>query len=195
MTHWLHFGAAQNQLPAPWQNLNAEHDIRKRLRFEDESVSRIVAEHVIEHVSWNQGFVFLGECKRVLEPGGVLRVAFPDLSRLLAENSYDGITWNGRMLRYAGALRELPGGEPVRQVTTDVERCRAAALLLQAGWLHQCAWTWESVAGALLTHGFVDVRRAEYGRSTYGLGECDGHHKAVGREVAELETTVVEALK
>jgi hypothetical protein len=201
MDHYLHFGAGPNQLPEPWQNLNAEHDIRKRLKFDEGSAVAILAEHVIEHVSWNAGFMFLAECFRVLKPGGVLRVGFPDLSRFLTEGgggtavAGERVMWNQLMRRYAEALHKLPGGEPVRQVQSDEERCRAAALLLQAGWLHQCAWTWHTLAGALLTHGFKQVKRFEYGKGGGIFPVPDGHHKQVGQEVAELETSVIEAIK
>ena len=79
MNHHLHFGAGQNQLPEPWQNLDASHDIRKPLRFDNDTAAAVMAEHVIEHVSYFYALLFLGEAFRVLKPGGVLRVGFPDV--------------------------------------------------------------------------------------------------------------------
>ena len=79
---FLNFGAGPNQLPEPWQNLDPTHDIRKRLRFENGSVAAILAEHVIEHAPFLQVLGFFQECLRVLEPAGMLRIAFPDIGRL-----------------------------------------------------------------------------------------------------------------
>ena len=86
---FLNFGAGPNQLPEPWQNLDPTHDIRKRLRFENGSVAAILAEHVIEHVPFLQVLGFFQECLRVLEPGGMLRIAFPDIGRFLTSRSHD----------------------------------------------------------------------------------------------------------
>ena len=85
----LNFGAGPNQLPQPWRNLGPEHDIRKRLKFEDNSANAILAEHVIEHVPFLQSLGFFREALRVLKPGGVLRVAFPDIGRFLTTRSLE----------------------------------------------------------------------------------------------------------
>lgn len=180
---FLNFGAGQNQLPEPWQNLNAAHDIRKRLKFEDGSASAILAEHVIEHAPFLQGFGFLGECLRVLEPGGVLRLAFPDVGRLLTPSCYDELrsfSYEGNA--YARALFGAPGALGA-----------AAAQLLLTGWQHQAAWTRDSACGALLAVGFSEVRERMYEEGE--LPNVDGHHKAVGDEIARIETTIVEAKK
>jgi len=201
VTRYLNFGAGPNQLPAPWQNLNAEHDIRKRLKFEDASVRGILAEHVIEHVPFLQGYNFVGECLRVLEPGGVLRLAFPDIGRFVASSATDLQSgaclkdFNGLSGKYAEALAQRPDGALLGKVRR-YERIRGAMTLLLAGWHHQCAWTEASAAGVLLTAGFHTVTRVAYGRSAHADFEgVDGHHRDVGLELAELETTVMEAIK
>ncbi|MDT5017987.1 MAG: hypothetical protein QOD39_4147 [Mycobacterium sp.] len=50
--------------------------------FPDASFTRVHSEHMIEHVSLEEGRSMLAECARVLVPGGRLRVATPDLARL-----------------------------------------------------------------------------------------------------------------
>lgn len=203
---FLNFGAGLNQLPEPWQNLNAEHDIRKRLKFQEGSAAFILAEHVIEHVPFLQGFGFLQECRRVLEPGGVLRLAFPDVGRFLASvegprratqwSGDERIEFNDRALRYARALELRDGGSIIRNVSTDAEKIRAGQLLLLAGWHHEAAWTERTAAGALLTVGFLPVVRSRFRLSEHPeLAGADGHHKDVGEDLAEMETTVLEATK
>lgn len=195
---FLHFGAGPNQLPPPWQNLTAEHDIRRPLRFELDSASAILAEHVIEHVSFVQGFAFLDECRRVLEPGGVLRLGFPDVGRFLLgpierpELTRSTFELGARAFQYAEEL-ERRGVVSYPHEADRAARARAGLRLLLKGFHHQCAWTEATAAGVLLALGFRDVRRCDYGAGE--LGHCDGHHKDAGRELATLETTIFEAHK
>lgn len=60
-------------------------DVRQGLPFADDSVHGIYSEHFIEHLGQAEAVGFLRECRRVLVPGGVLRVATPDLDRVVEE--------------------------------------------------------------------------------------------------------------
>lgn len=189
MDLYLHFGAGLNQLPEPWLNLGPSHDIRKHLKFESDSAVAIMAEHVIEHVPFLQALGFFKECLRVLRPGGVLRVAFPDVSRFLVEDS-SGIGFNGASLSYSDFL----AGRPCIQLPSEPRaRVRGAVKELLSGWGHQTAWTVETAAAALLVAGFSRVVRRQYGRGE--LAGIDGHHLDVGRDLALLESTILEAVK
>lgn len=193
--HYLNFGASQNELAPPWQNLNAGHDIRKPLRFADDSTEAILAEHVIEHVPFLAGYGFIQECHRILRPGGVLRVCFPDPSLFVARlrggdiGAGQGSEWGlkYRAHQYAQAMA-TPDGKPLPP-ERELER-------LLIGWAHQCAWTQASMAAVLLAVGFKTVQSCTYGTTPGGgLVGVDGHHIAVGREAAELETGILEAFK
>lgn len=194
--HWLHFGPGENLLPEPWQNLDASHDIRKRLRFDDNSARAILAEHVIEHVPFLQGLRFLGECLRVLEPGGWLRLAFPDIGRFVYDiTGFGTLALNERAAAYGKGLAERPHmsalGTHIVPGISGLER--AALYQLLTGWGHQMAWTCPSAAGALLVVGFSRVQRREYNAGE--LAGVDGHHRDVGIELAEMESTILEATK
>ena len=54
-------------LPRAWANL-----------FEEGSIDRLLAEHVLEHLSEAECRIALAECHRYLKPGGLLRIAVPD---------------------------------------------------------------------------------------------------------------------
>lgn len=200
---FLNFGAGPNSLPPPWQNLNAEHDIRKALRFEAGAVAFILAEHVIEHAQFLQGYGFLSECHRVLRAGGVLRLAFPDVSRFVTQSVDLDLSFNYRAHRYADALAAIDAGAGVRGAARDAKSgsedlyaIRAATVCVLAGFNHQAMWTREGAAAALLSVGFASVREGVYGRSIVReLDQVDGHAKDVGDEVARLETTILEAVK
>jgi SAM-dependent methyltransferase len=65
------------------------HDLRKRLPFLDSSFACIYASHLIEHLYQVEGERLLGECHRVLKPGGVLRIVVPDLFALVNDYLHD----------------------------------------------------------------------------------------------------------
>lgn len=184
----LNFGAGPNKLPKPWQNLGPTDDIRKPLKFQNDSVAAILAEHVIEHVPFLQAFGFFQECRRVLKPRGVLRIAFPDVGRFLSRSA--GLfSFKPSAFRYADDLRIRPG---VKLPGKSLERTRGALRQMLTGWGHQTAWTEHSAAGALLVVGFSKVRLREYGQGE--LKGVDGHHREVG-EIALLESTILESRK
>lgn len=190
---YLHFGCGNNLLPEPWQNLDASHDIRKRLRFDSGSVKAILAEHVVEHVPMPAALDFFGECFRVLEQGGTVRVAFPDVGRFghwLVRDGCVRFELNDSAHRYAVKLRERPGLEAIRDAADPT---RAALRQMLTGWGHQMAWTEHSAAAALYVAGF---RLVKYCLPNQGqISGVDGHHAQVGRELAEIETTILEATK
>jgi predicted SAM-dependent methyltransferase len=54
-------------------------DISERLPFDDSSASLVYATHLLEHFPHSRSVDILKEWRRVLEPGGQLLVAVPDL--------------------------------------------------------------------------------------------------------------------
>jgi predicted SAM-dependent methyltransferase len=57
------------------------HDfVHKKLPYKDNSVSEVVLSHVIEHISRRFHKGFLREVHRVLKPGGVFFVAYPEFT-------------------------------------------------------------------------------------------------------------------
>jgi predicted SAM-dependent methyltransferase len=58
------------------------HDLRTRLPFDDASFAVVYHSHVLEHLARREALPFLRECHRVLAPGGILRVAVPDLETI-----------------------------------------------------------------------------------------------------------------
>lgn len=56
-------------------------DLAKPLPFESSSAEAIFHEHVLEHLTLAQGFAFMKECRRVIQPGGIVRVGVPDAER------------------------------------------------------------------------------------------------------------------
>ena len=57
-------------------------DITKPLPLPDGSCSFIYHEHLLEHLTVPQAVAFLSDCRRLLTPRGVMRVAMPSLEAL-----------------------------------------------------------------------------------------------------------------
>jgi len=69
----------------PWSAEVVFHDVRRPLPFEDDSMEAVYASHLLEHVYLEEAKKLLGECFRVLKPGGVLRIMVPDLRGIVSQ--------------------------------------------------------------------------------------------------------------
>jgi predicted SAM-dependent methyltransferase len=88
----------------------AQLDISDPLPFAAASVDWVYAEHLIEHVPLPVAVGWLTEVRRVLAPGGVLRVTTPDLRRYVEGYLGDGRFFAGhrRRLHAAGVGPPMP---------------------------------------------------------------------------------------
>jgi predicted SAM-dependent methyltransferase len=57
------------------------HDVTQPLPTEDAAFAWAYSEHLIEHISQAQAMTWLKDVRRILEPGGLLRLTTPDLER------------------------------------------------------------------------------------------------------------------
>ncbi|MDI9244971.1 methyltransferase domain-containing protein [Marinobacter sp. CHS3-4] len=110
----LHIGCGKKYLPGfkHLDVINFDHvdyvcDTRKLTMIEDETVSEIYASHILEHVVRSEVVTVLLEWKRVLKPGGLLRVAVPDFEAVVAEylagrelGSFQGLLYGGQTYDY-----------------------------------------------------------------------------------------------
>lgn len=103
----IQMGCGANILPG-WINLDLpQYDITRPLPWEDECVDAYFLEHVIEHVLPAEAYGFFMEAWRTLKPGGVLRLAFPDLLRIAKQSTPEYISF---LQKKSGetAPREVP---------------------------------------------------------------------------------------
>lgn len=54
------------------------HDLRRGLPLDDSSCAFIYSSHFFEHIDFEEAGALLAECRRVLQPGGILRLALPN---------------------------------------------------------------------------------------------------------------------
>ena len=60
-------------------------DLTRPFPFRDASIDAVLASHVLEHLTADEARSCVAEIRRVLVPGGVVRVAVPDLDAVIRE--------------------------------------------------------------------------------------------------------------
>jgi predicted SAM-dependent methyltransferase len=132
-------------------------DARRYLPFPSGGVDAIYASHFLEHLSHDDAARFLREARRLLRPGGLLRIVVPDLAfivegyrqaraagdRRAADRLFDNLWVVDKGLnRYPVWLQPLKSF-----MRTDVHR-----------WLYDEA----SLTALMAELGFVEIRRRRY---------------------------------
>lgn len=132
------------------------HDIRwgsaLSIRHDDNTVDVVYASHMLEHLDRSAARQFLAESLRVLRPGGMLRLAVPDLSALAEEYraTGDANAFVERTLLATAMPRSLPD----------------KARWLVVGSRHH-AWMYDSSSLVRLVEdsGFISVRAINAGET------------------------------
>ena len=87
----LHLGCGRNILDG-WINTDYNTakfsgsdylDVTKKFPYDNNSVDYIFSEHMIEHISYQDGKFMLEESFRVLKSSGKIRISTPDLKFLI----------------------------------------------------------------------------------------------------------------
>ena len=105
----------------------------------------IYSEHFLEHLTPESARQFLGECRRILRPDGVLRLSVPD-GEIYVRNYFENRAW--MLARRGGALR------------TPME---VLNVLFRQEFEHQYCYDYETLHLWLEEAGFAHIIRADYG--------------------------------
>jgi predicted SAM-dependent methyltransferase len=152
----LNLGSGPRGLAASnWINVDAFHDTNvhhlmdfgRPFPFADGSFDGIFSEHVLEHFSREDGARVLRECRRVLAPGGFLRVIVPDAGKILQAYVDDPQSLISH--------RETSTGLPIEVVN----------LYAYQRYEHQCLYDWPLMRRTLADVGFSDISRSRYRES------------------------------
>lgn len=175
----IQFGAGQLHLPPPWRNYDRDVDCAQPLprdKFPDGCAAFVFSEMMVEHLTPQQGWNFLDECFRILQPGGVLRIVIPDFVK----------NWREMDEHY----RRVNGG--VTGAVTDKDHARSIIF----GHGHQSLWTGPMLECVLEAIGFTRVTGLPMHFSLHDeLKEVEQHWRSVGKECASVESGCVEGTK
>ncbi|MEW6366546.1 MAG: methyltransferase domain-containing protein [Acidobacteriota bacterium] len=189
----LQLGAGRNLLDG-WLNTDFNPttpahvyvDARDPLPFGDRIFDYIFTEHLIEHLSFDHGARMLAECRRVLRPGGWLRVATPDLGALIG---LYGPHKTDMQLRYVRWIADnfLPAGDGPHEVFVINNAFH--------NYGHKFLYDFSALRYSLEKAGFVSIKRCVPGESDdVALRGIESHGRDVGdEEMNRFETMVVEA--
>jgi predicted SAM-dependent methyltransferase len=131
------------------------HNLLKGIPFPDNEFDVVYHSHLLEHFPKNRAETFIRECLRVLKPGGIIRIAVPDLEDIarlyleqldkatrgdsMAEHKYDWIL----LELYDQTVRNYSGGEMAEYLKQQyvpneefiLERCGSVARQIRTSFL------------------------------------------------------------
>jgi predicted SAM-dependent methyltransferase len=189
----LQLGAGSNALEG-WLNtdkyaahpgvtfLNAEH----RFPFADNTFDYVFSEHLIEHLSYEQGLPMLRECFRVLKPAGKIRIATPDLETLAGLYAQQKTYLQQRYIHWI-IDTFLPQADAYRESFVINNAFR--------NWGHRFLYDQATLECALASAGFADIVKQSVGESQDNVFRgIESHGLAAGdEEMNRFETMVLEA--
>jgi predicted SAM-dependent methyltransferase len=175
----LHLACGKVHL-ADWVNVDQDPqsdivdvswDLRHSLPLAGGCCEYIFHEHFLEHLTVEQGLALLRECRRLLMPGGVLRVAMPDLTECVRQ--YWENDWRQPWMQKYGY---------------DWIQTRAENINISfREWEHRWLYDREELHRRLGEAGFTTIRDCRRGESTVpALG---------GLETRDESTLVCEAVR
>jgi len=173
----LHLGCGTHRLDS-WINIDFHPaqlamDVRWGLPFPDASVAFAFMAHTLEHFYYQEALQIAKDIRRVLQPGGVLRVVVPDIEKCLR----------------AYVENDAEFFESRDKTWTWWPECstRLESFLSYAGvgsWFgfrsHKYGYDYETLRHLLLDAGFGAVERSEYMESRHDALRIDNASLVAG---------------
>ena len=156
------------------QKLDLDWDLRKSLPFHDNSVDFIYNEHFLEHLTVEEGISAIKDFFRVLKPGGVMRIAMPDLEKIV--HGYLDENWKEN----SKACSEKYG-------LTFIQTRAEGININFRWWGHQWLYDWEELERRLKEAGCEKIKRCR-------LFESE-HEELKNLETRNESTLVAEVTK
>ena len=176
---WLNAGIS---LEESWQGVYM--DAGKRFPLPDESMNYVYSEHLFEHLTYQQAQNMLKESYRVLKPGGIMRLATPDLRFLLGLYQDPEKPLHKAYMEFSVKDNGMPAS-PVYVISR-----------FHTNWGHQIIYDRETLTKMLEEVGFKNITSCVVGQSVHEeLNGVEVHFKVMPCEFDLLETMIVEGMK
>ena len=189
----LQIGAGSSRRPG-WLNTDIEPgeglaylDATKRFPLDDGSLHYIFSEHVIEHLTYDEGKLMMAEAYRVLAPGGKMRISTPNLTRFIQLFDKDPSE---------DAKAYLVGKMKWHEWPDEPNQAAIILNLQMSSWGHKFMYDVATLSGALTRAGFQNVQEFEenisFDEHLRNLEERDG---GVNERWSDYETMTIEVEK
>lgn len=152
--------------------LDLDWDLRNPLPFADNSIDYVFNEHFFEHLSVEEAQPVMQDLMRVLKPGGVMRIAMPDLEWVVDNYINQPVETDPVIKKY-----NLEG------VKTKAEWINMSF----RWWGHKWLYDWEELQRRLSESGFDNVKRCK-------LRESE-HEALCGLEIRDESFLIAEVTK
>ena len=159
-------------------------DAGKPFPLPEASFHYVYSEHLFEHLTYRQALNMLKESYRVLKPGGIFRVATPDLQFLIGLYQEPQKPLHKEYMEYSVKDNGMPP-LPVYVISR-----------FHTEWGHKIIYDRETLIKLLGDVGFKDIVSCEVGKSEHAiLKNVEAHFKGLPYEFNLLETMILEATK
>jgi len=177
---WLHLDLCPNDARY------VSFDAREALFIPSDAMNMVFSEHMIEHISYDQGLFLAHEIFRVLKPGGRVRLATPDLARIC---SLAADTLNETQQNYVNFINKSFGGDFNNRATFPINN-------MFFTYNHAFVYDEITLRELLERVGFTAVERCMPRASQYAeLNNLEMHHLLGHPWIEDFQTLVVEARK
>ena len=196
----LHLGCGRNMLKG-WINTDSKKslencgylDVTEKFPFDDNSVDYIFSEHMIEHISLQDGKFMLEESFRVLKSGGKIRTSTPDLKFLIELYNDNKTDLQKRYIDYTI-------NHPAYDVSTEVDTYIINNFV--RAWGHVFIYDEKTLKTLLESVGFTDVKsylinesEDENLKNLENSSDPTNLQHGLTPEFLQLETFTLEATK
>lgn len=189
----LHLGCGWNVLPE-WLNMDYSPrvrealylDVRRPFFFPDETFDYVFSEHMIEHMSYNEGFNMLTECHRILKRGGRVRISTPNLSFLVKLCNNEKSSLQREYVKWSNStfLEDAPEDNEVFVINNFMRN-----------WGHTFIYDERTLRTAMTMTGFINIARCGLQQSRdYELCDLENTRR-IPLRFLEMETITLEGTK
>ena len=162
-------------------------DATKKFPIQDNTFDFIFAEHMIEHITFDEAKLMLNECFRTLKPNGVIRLATPNLDNLALLLSDPTKKEHLEYIQFY--VEKFYGKEYPNIPALQINKIFYA-------FHHRFIHNFDSLNYILMDVGFKNIKQCDVYVSGYiALQKIEHHASMIGEKNNKLETLIVEATK